>query len=314
ITGYYQFRFSSTQLSGAVASNNPYNIVINAITKGGFTQFGNYNFSITSLCSLLNNLYIDQGNYGFFVESPQAEPNNVYINTNYLAYFVSKNLCNFSNADKIKNFLDRYPNITFYNYPQILIYKPIPYPLKLTNTTQVETIGNYNIKIEKLTQNDLYDFDLYVDLLFYVSLYFYYNNSIDLANYYFNKTLTYFDGKGFRDKAFKGLYDTYKISLALYVSKVLRKNGYINQFTNILNSISRFATKYDANLVGQGDYNLETLSITILALSDIPYSFPRISSKVSGTAEATNPSATIIYFLLLAIILKYFSKRISKRR
>ncbi|HLI46095.1 MAG TPA: hypothetical protein VKU94_02770 [Geobacterales bacterium] len=42
ITGYYQFRFSSTQLSGAVASNNPYNIVINAITKGGFSQFGNY--------------------------------------------------------------------------------------------------------------------------------------------------------------------------------------------------------------------------------------------------------------------------------
>jgi hypothetical protein len=129
-----------------------------------------------------------------------------------------------------------------------------------------------------------------------------------------------FDGKGFADKAFTviGKYETYKVALALYVSKFLNYASDIEVFKTILNSISPFATLYTASFNGVGDLNAETAALSILALSDDPYRFsppsPAISSPPSASEIATIGVAAIIEMLLIYLVIKRYLSTIEKYR
>ena len=115
-----------------------------------------------------------------------------------------------------------------------------------------------------------------------------------------------------------GKYETYKIALALYVSKFLNYASDVEVFKTILNSISPFATLYTETFNGVGDLNAETAALTILALSDDPYRFsppsPAISSPPSAPAIATIGVAAIIEMLLIYLVIKRYLSTIEKYR
>jgi hypothetical protein len=62
-----------------------------------------------------------------------------------------------------------------------------------------------------------------------------------------------------------GKYEAYKLALAVYAYRALGLQGNVDKYTVKLMSINPYATLYRDN-TGEGDLNLETASITLLAL------------------------------------------------
>jgi len=87
----------------------------------------------------------------------------------------------------------------------------------------------------------------------------------------FADTLAMFDGTGFKDKAFDGRYETYKLALALYVGVTIGapiQNG--KQIAANLQAMQRedggFTTHYRGIKTPEGDANTETTAWALLAL------------------------------------------------
>jgi len=74
---------------------------------------------------------------------------------------------------------------------------------------------------------------------------------------------------GFADAYYEksGWYETYK--LALYVYKAISHRDSVDKYTVKLMSINPYTTLYRDN-TGEGDLNLETATITLLALYSTP--------------------------------------------
>jgi hypothetical protein len=226
-------------------------------------------------------------------------------------------------ADKIDLFIAKYPSYNFYDYYQIIRLRDIPYPFRLVKNIQIDnkTIGARTIAIYATIVTDqlFSDYKEYANMDFIESIYWASKGAYESSrnSYLIGRGL--FDGKGFADKAFTviGKYETYKIALALYVSKFLNYASDIEVFKTILNSISPFATLYTASFNGVGDLNAETAALTILALSDDPYRFsppsPVISSPPSALEIATGVAA-IIEMLLIYLVIKRYLSTIEKYR
>jgi hypothetical protein len=70
-----------------------------------------------------------------------------------------------------------------------------------------------------------------------------------------------------------GKYEAYKLALAVYAYRALGLQGNVDKYTVKLMSINPYTTLYTDN-TGEGDLNLETASITLLALySTLPNTF-----------------------------------------
>lgn len=227
-------------------------------------------------------------------------------------------------ADKIDQFISRYPAYDFYDYYQIIRLRDIPYPFRQIDHLQIDikTIGARTIAIYATIVTDqlFSDYKEYVNLDFIESIYYASKGAYDSSRNAYLVGRGLFDGKGFADKAFKALgkYETYKVALALYVAKFLGYSSDVEVFKTILNSISPFTTLYTSNLNGVGDLNAETAALTILALSDDPYRFsppsPVISSPPSSTEIITIGVAAIIEMLLIYLVIKRYLSTIEKYR
>lgn len=285
--------------------------------------------SASSICEFISSLFVDLGdNRGCCRESPVVEPNRCYLSTNLLAEYVLRRICNRPDiADKIKAFLNSYP-VDFYDYYQIILGYPISLPFVELQTVLVDTItlATETIEVYKLekTTTVVSDYDSYANLLSYESLYHSLNRDYNKAISSLVKLEGLFDGYGFADKSYQALghYETYKIALARFNYRILnivypeRYREELERYTSILYSINPFATLYKGAYQGTGDLNLETASLTAIALfSDLHNRFipaptfieptryiipPRIAEVVS-TAVWISIIVALVYLIVRAL-------------
>jgi len=158
-------------------------------------------------------------------------------------------------------------------------------------TTYMDYLGEYRVNgvayeiyWEKTnTSSILEDWYEYADLLVYHALDKLLEGSRSEAEASFINLTKMWDGYGFRDKAFNGVYAVYKCSLFIYLYRALDYagssiiHGYDGIYYKCLDIVEKaqdpvyggIHTDYtvrDGDIVIAGDMNIETTSITILAL------------------------------------------------
>ncbi|WP_297418804.1 hypothetical protein [Thermococcus sp.] len=135
------------------------------------------------------------------------------------------------------------------------------------------------------------DWESYADLLVYGALDDLLKDNKSGALELYSKLLMMWDGNGFRDKAFNGVYQTYKCALFVYLYRVLGKpdegrNAYL-RCLHIISSLQArdggIITGYrveNGRIIPIGDTNTETTSMVVLALySDYPEMIDRGGQK-----------------------------------
>jgi len=223
-------------------------------------------------------------------------------------------------ADKIDQFISRYPSYNFYDYYQIIRLRDIPYPFRLIENTQIDSrvVGARTIAIYATIVTDqlLSDYKEYANLNFIEAIYWASKGAYDSSRNSYLTGRGLFNGKGFVDKAFKALgkYETYKVALALYVAKFLNYASDVEVFKTILNSITPFTTlyEYDASFNGVGDLNAETAALTILALSDDPYRFSPPSPFIEPPPSISETITYVIGALIVILVIGGYLSAIRK--
>jgi len=158
------------------------------------------------------------------------------------------------------------------------------------NVTTVDGIEIYHVK---RTDRVFYDYDEYANLLAYSALYHLIHGSVSNAVVDLVKINSLFDGAGFRDKAFSGTYETYKVALSVIVFKAINHTNLVEKYTNVLLRIKPLTTLYvrdeaTGELRGVGDLNVETACLVAIALySDLPY-------RIKPQTRLTNVELTTI--------------------
>jgi len=132
----------------------------------------------------------------------------------------------------------------------------------------------------------------YADLIVYKALNDYYEGNLENSFECFEKLVNLWDGHGFRDASYisNGLYETYKLSLAMYLyellnsqrlEKVKKHESIITKMRKIIDSMQDLNGgivtnyKYDSSsnkYIPMGDVNVETTCMTLLAYAK---RFPR---------------------------------------
>ncbi|MDW8360445.1 MAG: hypothetical protein RMK31_07700 [Candidatus Caldarchaeum sp.] len=146
--------------------------------------------------------------------------------------------------------------------------------------------AKFNITFEILYEKPdlarvMHDWVEYADLLAYRALEHLFQGRVEEARRLFSRLLAKWDGNGFRDKAYEGRYETYKVALALYLFEAFRKAAgdhpadeeLVKAWRNLLAQMQRedggVATHYvveDGKPKHVGDANTETTSISVLAI------------------------------------------------
>ncbi|MGA2767222.1 MAG: hypothetical protein ABSF24_02760 [Candidatus Bathyarchaeia archaeon] len=138
--------------------------------------------------------------------------------------------------------------------------------------------GDYILKTTVGNGTVMPDWNQYADLLLYAALSCpWQGNDSGALGYYNNATKMWNEtSKGVQDKAFSGTYDTYKLALLLYTSKVLGQSpAFLSELVDRIYAQQResdggIVTNYLANGALEGDANTETTSIVIIALLTPP--------------------------------------------
>ena len=231
---------------------------------------------------------------GLLNELPRVAPHRYWLtNDNALAAYMFKELGQIEMAETIQTSLIRY-GYTGNGLIEVIWGVPVSYPPYKETKLLITSIGQEEIWQEFHNQGSTFDdWNEYANLGFLGALNEYHQGRMSEAQTLFTSTLLLFDGTGFADKAFKGLYETYKVALAIYVGSVVQApNPNQDQMLSILLSMQSpeggFITHYDALNSPDGDANTETTSLALLALkvSQCEASL----SKLGYTEEPTQPS------------------------
>ena len=232
----------------------------------------------------LENQYVPQ--IGLLRAATRAYPDNVTIyvaNDNVLA---ARALAVLGSplASKILTVLNNNFSGGFNGKVDILVGKNIPDTFYASYDELVKKVDGYRIVYEKLDHTkpikDWYD---YADLLVYHALDKLLQGSRSEAEKAFLNLTRMWDGYGFRDRAFNGIYAVYKCALFIYLYRALESAGstiiyeYQDIYEKCLEIIAKaqdpvkggIHTDYrvvDGKIVIQGDMNTETTSIVVLAL------------------------------------------------
>lgn len=217
-------------------------------------------------------------------EAPQAAPNTYWVVSDNLLVCALKDfqptISNISSeiCDKIKNIANEYNLPTNINGLPIdykheaLIGETIPLPF---NTTNNYTLVNdtYQIKTEVSNGTDVMnDWEEYADLLLYGALSYHNSGNESKAIELYSKAKAMWDGTGINDKVTQnnGTYAMYKLSLLVYVSRILNQPL---EFKNEINARILLQQRDDGGIITDynssgetlGDANTETTAITIIA-------------------------------------------------
>ena len=180
--------------------------------------------------------------------------------------------------------------------------------------------ANITVRYEVHSGPVVRDWRRYADLIMYRSLNYLLSSNVASAEELFREAMEMWDGWGFRDAAFSGVYETYKLALAIYSYRALkaagvnvsRYEGIINKCREVISKLQRsdggIVTGYvvkGGHVIPSGDANVETTSVVVLALmSDYPaVAGWRAASKVA-LSELAAASATIAALLAVAYLVK----------
>ncbi|MBE0684509.1 MAG: hypothetical protein IH585_00765 [Anaerolineaceae bacterium] len=236
----------------------------------------------TSMRAVIHNglVYLnDQINpeLGLLRESPVVAPNRYWLtNDNALASYTFSQFGYKDTRRMILQNLDDYGDFEN-NFIEVVMGHVVYMPPRVPDAVLITKIGDAEIWTEKHVSDNRYeDWQEYANLGFMVAL-----NHVNLdikaiAQELIMKTMGMFDGKGFRDKAFNGSYDTYKLALAIYTARnanmILHEEEIIlDILLKMLDKNGGFLTRYDENLNPLGDTNTETTSFALLAIHSLVY-------------------------------------------
>ncbi len=133
------------------------------------------------------------------------------------------------------------------------------------------------------------DWDSYADLAVYGALNELLKGNRSGASELYSELLSMWDGRGFRDRAFDGTYQTYKCALFVYLHRALGKpEKGKNAYSHCLKIISSLQARNggiitgyrvaNGRIVPAGDTNTETTAMVVLALySKYPENYQRSS-------------------------------------
>ena len=258
------------------------------------------------LCDFIASLAVDLGDRGrCLVESPLVERDVCYTSSNHLAYYALHYVCGYHElADLVYKFLESYPT-DFYDYHQVLVGKPIPQSFTSIEHVVVDVVNNVRIVHVKRTTNEITDYYRYANLIMYKALHHLQHGDRENATRELKRLESLWNGRGFVDAYYEqsGWYEMYKLALALYVYRALGLHDNVDKYTAKLKSINPYTTLYTDN-TGEGDLNLETALITLLALySTLPNTFtqkPTLTIIIIIATTLITTVATLIAKLLLA--------------
>lgn len=152
---------------------------------------------------------------------------------------------------------------------------PPPYN---TSTDYTLYKDDYVLNITMYNGTVMSDWAQYADLLLYAALSCHFQgNNTEALDYYQKATQMWIEAdKGVQDITVKKTYDTYKVALLLYTSRMLGKSlvfesELVNKIYSQQNeSNGGIVTNYYGNGTWEGDANTETTSIAIIALLTPP--------------------------------------------
>ncbi|MEM3666985.1 MAG: CARDB domain-containing protein [Candidatus Bathyarchaeia archaeon] len=155
---------------------------------------------------------------------------------------------------------------------EAVVGEVVPLPFRTWNIYNLEN-NSYIIKTVVANGTVMEDWEEYADLLLYASLSSHWQGNQTLALRYFENVTNMWDGKGLCDKVFRNcsLYETYKLALLLFTSKVLKvdipfEHDVIGRIWKQQDPITGgIITHYDLDGNAVGDTNTETTSIVVLS-------------------------------------------------
>lgn len=161
----------------------------------------------------------------------------------------------------------------------------IPLPIKEKVTYVIEQGEDYVIQTDIHNCTTAFPhWDEYANLLICSALSLYWENETEEAFRLFDKAADMWDGKGLYDRAIpeaepnlRGLYETYKLALLLYASRIFNRTlTFKTELENVLwamQSDGGIITHYNGSvtpIVPVGDANTETTSLTLIAYTYSP--------------------------------------------
>lgn len=210
---------------------------------------------------------------GLLRESPEVAPNKYWLtNDNALAGYTYSQLGYKDTRRMILRNVVNYGDFEN-NFIEVVMGHVVDMPPRIPEAVLITKIGEAEIWTEKHESDSRYeDWQEYANLGFMMALNSVNQDNGDLAREQVLTTMQMFDGKGFRDKAFNGSYETYKLTLAIYTAR--KANMILQDEAKILEILLEmqdknggFHTHYDENLNPLGDTNTETTSFALLALT-----------------------------------------------
>ena len=214
---------------------------------------------------------------GLLREAPIAAPNKYWLtNDNSLAAYTFEQFGHTNTRKLIVQSINKYGSFEN-NFIEVVMGNQVSMPPFTADAILVKKIGEVEIWTEKHeTGAQFEDWQEYANLSFLMTLNLELQDSHDIARQQILTTMKMFDGVGFRDKAFNGTYETYKMALAIYSAH--KANVKLQDGDKILEILLKmqdknggFHTHYDENLNPMGDTNTETTSFSLLALRVLVY-------------------------------------------
>ena len=140
------------------------------------------------------------------------------------------------------------------------------------------TVDGAEVKTTQNNLSGLLDPRHYADIAFLQAIYYHELGMENESRTAYDYGVALYDGKGFKDDAFHGTYQTYKLALYIYASKLLRQNmttslgpDYDLQVFCTLLEMQQpnggFATGYNSDFQVTTFTNTETTSLAVLSLS-----------------------------------------------
>lgn len=214
---------------------------------------------------------------GLLRESPEVAPNRYWLtNDNALAGYTFSQFGYKDTRRMILRNLDDYGDFEN-NFIEVVMGHIVDMPPSVAEAVLITKIGEAEIWTEKHESESRYeDWQEYANLGFMMALNHVNLDNEAIAQEQILNTMQMFDGKGFRDKAFNGSYETYKLALAIYTAR--KANMILPDEEIILETLLKmqdknggFRTHYDENLKPLGDTNTETTSFALLAIHTLVY-------------------------------------------
>jgi len=267
------------------------------------------------LCDFIASLAVDLGDRGkCLVESPLVERDVCYTSSNHLAYYALRYVCGYRElADLVYKFLESYP-ADFYDYHQVLVGKPIPQPFTSVEHVVVDVVGGVRVVHIRKTANEIADYYRYANLIVYKALHHLQSRDREGAIKELERLESLWDGRGFADAYYQvnGRYEAYKLALAVYAYRALGLGDKAERYKARLLSIIPYTTLY-RDSTGEGDLNLETAVIALLALYSTQKPIHDTALVVVTVVLVVVAVVSIILALILLLLKRYIHSRTRRQ-